>query len=77
MVRSRNVALLYCMKVTVAAPELSNNVTWMNVDGTSSGRVSLATTGNVGIGTATPTEKLEVAGNVKIIGNVEIIDGYQ
>lgn len=48
------------MKVTAAPPEISNNVTWMNVDGTSSGRVALATTGNVGIGNAAPTAKLDI-----------------
>ncbi|MFZ2255868.1 MAG: hypothetical protein WAW59_02435 [Patescibacteria group bacterium] len=41
--------------------------TWQNLSGTSSGNVSLATTGNVGVGTNTPTEKLEVAGSIKIV----------
>ena len=66
------------MKVSVAPATASNSVTWMNVDGTASGRVSLATTGNVGIGTAAPTAKLEVIGagdntiDVKLSGRVEI-----
>lgn len=51
------------MKVSAAPATASNSVTWMNVDGTSSGRVALATTGNVGIGTAAPTTKLEVIGD--------------
>lgn len=60
MSRPRNVALLYCQKVTAAPPNLSNSITWMNVDGTLTGRVVLATTGNVGIGNTSPTTKLEV-----------------
>lgn len=68
-VRPRNVALLYCMKFTGGSTP-SNNTTWTNTTGTSSGNVILATTGNVGIGTMTPGVKLEVSGQVKITGGV-------
>ena len=40
----------------------------MNVDGTSSGRVVLGTTGNVGIGTVSPGTKLDVNGDALING---------
>jgi hypothetical protein len=30
----------------------------------------ITNTGNVGIGTSTPTEKLEVNGNLKVNGNI-------
>lgn len=33
---------------------------------------NLITTGNVGIGTASPTEKLEISGNAKIQGNLQV-----
>ena len=33
------------------------------------------TTGNVGIGSVVPTQKLEVAGNVKINGTLQVLDG--
>ena len=36
------------------------------------GRINIESGGNVGIGTSTPTEKLEVAGNAKITGSTEI-----
>jgi hypothetical protein len=58
--RPRNVALLYCMKLTSNASSPSSNVTWTNTNGTSTGNVILATTGNVGIGTISPTAKLEI-----------------
>lgn len=34
-------------------------------------------TGNVGIGSIEPTQKLEVAGNAKINGNLQVMDGSQ
>ena len=43
---------------------MSDNVTWANVTGTSTGNVTLATTGNVGVGTSSPSQKLEVVGNI-------------
>ena len=58
--RPRNVALLYCTKISSSTSTVSNNLTWSNVTGTSTGDVTLATTGNVGIGTTGPTAKLEV-----------------
>jgi hypothetical protein len=61
--RPRNVALLYCVK-TSSTPSLSSSVTWANMSGTSTGNVTLATTGNVGIGASTPSQKLEVSGNI-------------
>jgi len=39
-----------------------------NVGGTSDNRILIDTTGNVGIGTTTPSERLHVAGNVKATG---------
>ena len=56
------------MKISAGTPANSDSTTWMNLDGTSSGRVVLGTTGNVGIGTSTPGAKLEVVGQVKITG---------
>ena len=58
--RPRNVALLYCTKISSSTSTVSNNLTWSNVTGTSTGDVTLATTGNVGVGTTGPTAKLEV-----------------
>ena len=49
-------------------PAVTDSTTWMNVDGTSTGRVVLGTTGNVGIGTMAPTAKLELVGQIKITG---------
>ena len=63
--------------LTAYAPSMSSNYssTWANISqvGSSafvnpwilSGTNTFNTTGNVGIGTSTPTEKLEVSGNVK------------
>ena len=76
--RPRNVALLYCMKVSGSTASLSDSTTWLNVDGTSTGRVVLATTRNVGIGTSTPTAKLEVNGlgggniDTKLSGRIQL-----
>lgn len=39
--------------------------------GTSGERMRITNTGNVGIATTNPTEKLEVTGNVKVSGTVE------
>ena len=39
-------------------------------DGDGSGKVVVDSSGNVGIGTTTPTEKLNVSGNVGVTGNV-------
>ncbi|MFZ2255865.1 MAG: hypothetical protein WAW59_02450 [Patescibacteria group bacterium] len=50
------------MKISASPATESNSGTWMNIDGTSSGRVILATTGNVGIGTVNPTSKFETTG---------------
>ena len=60
------------MKIT-AGPGLSASSfgTWLNASGTATGSVVLGTTGNVGIGTATPTEKLE------LIGKMKVVDGSQ
>ena len=66
-IRPRNVALLYCMKISAAPGALSNSGTWVNVSGTSTGHVALGTSGNVGVGTTTPTEKLEVQGSIKVV----------
>jgi len=33
-------------------------------------RLSVTSNGNVGIGTATPTEKLDVIGNIRLTGNI-------
>jgi hypothetical protein len=58
--RPRNVALLYCMKLTSSSSSPSSNVTWTNTNGTSTGNVILATTGNVGIGTIAPSTPLDI-----------------
>ena len=48
---------------------------WSQVGGsqwTTTGTTINYTTGNVGIATATPTEKLHVTGNVKIVGDIDV-----
>lgn len=48
---------------------------WSQVGGsqwTTSGSTINYSTGNVGISTASPTEKLHVTGNVKVIGNIDV-----
>lgn len=48
---------------------------WSQVGGsqwTTSGTTINYATGNVGIATATPTEKLHVTGNVKIVGDIDV-----
>lgn len=48
---------------------------WSQVGGsqwTTSGTTINYATGNVGVGTASPTEKLHVTGNVKITGNIDV-----
>jgi hypothetical protein len=48
---------------------------WSQVGGsqwTTSGTTINYTTGNVGIATASPTEKLHVTGNVKVSGNIDV-----
>jgi hypothetical protein len=61
--------------VTGLATTLSNNI--IIADGNGNQRINVTATGNVGIGTATPTEKLEVAGNIKVNGTITIADGLQ
>ncbi len=63
--RPRNIALLYCKKVASSAPTTNPNLTWTNTLGTSNGHVTLATTGNVGIGTPAPSARLDVIGNIR------------
>ena len=80
-IRPRNVALLYCMKISSSVAAPSDNTTWINVSGTSTGAVALATTGNVGIGTTTPSVKLEVGntsgGGGSILLNRETVTGNE
>jgi len=64
--RPRNIALLYCIKVTSANATLSSDVTWMNMDGTTAGNVVLATTGNVWVGTTTPPNKFSIFSTTNI-----------
>lgn len=48
---------------------------WSQIGGsqwTTSGTTVNYSTGNVGIATASPTEKLHVTGNVKIVGNIDV-----
>ena len=44
------------------------------LDGTATERLRIASGGNVGIGTTSPQEKLEVNGNIKVFGNI-VSDG--
>jgi hypothetical protein len=70
--RPRNVALLYCIKISGTTSTPSSNVTWNNMSGTGIGNVTLATTGNVGIWTTSPTAKLDVAGGVRVTESIWI-----
>ncbi len=58
-----------------AITESSGNIgmrlfTYQGVSGGANERLRIASDGNVGIGTTTPTEKLEVNGNLKVHGNI-------
>jgi hypothetical protein len=72
VVRPRNVALLYCMKTAsaVATPA----ITWWNTNAATpaDGDVVQLTSGNVGIGTSSPTQKLDVEWNVRINGTANV-----
>ncbi len=77
--RPRNVALLYCIKISGSSVSPSYTGTWINTNGTSAGNVTLATTGNVWIGTVNPSTKLDVAWTAKVnkiqLGNKWLLSG--
>ena len=62
--RPRNVALLYCQKIANVETTPAENFTWMNTSWDDTGNVVLATSGNVGIWTNTPGERLHVSGKI-------------
>ncbi|MCH8518736.1 hypothetical protein LAT59_03160, partial [Candidatus Gracilibacteria bacterium] len=64
--RPRNVALLYCIKMASIESTPAENFTWMNNAGDETGDVLLATSGNVGIGTTSPTQRLDVDGKIRM-----------
>ncbi len=71
-VRPRNIALLYCMKTSNIVPTPA--VTWWNTNAATpaDGNVVQLTSGNVGIGTSSPTQKLDVEWNVRINGTANV-----
>jgi hypothetical protein len=54
------------------ATNSSFNIRTQNNQGGSDARFTILPNGNIGIGTTTPTEKLEVAGNAKIDGTLQL-----
>lgn len=60
--RPRNVALLYCMKLSGSASSMSDPTTWTRVWND----VVQASPWNIGIGTSAPSEKLDVNGFMRM-----------
>ncbi len=54
------------------ASQTSFNIRTLNADNTATTRFTILPNGNIGIGTANPTEALEVAGNVKVDGALQL-----
>lgn len=56
---------------TVFGNGIENQIEYSTMIGPSdAAKVTIRSSGNVGIGTTSPTEKLEVAGNIKLSGNI-------
>ena len=54
------------------AAESSFNIRTLNANGTASERLTISADGNVGIGVTNPSEKLEIDGNIKANGTLQL-----
>ncbi len=68
VMRPRNVALLYCMKLSGSSSSVSNATTWTRAGDD----VLQASPWNVGIGTNAPGAKLDVAGDMRVSNGLTV-----